>query len=153
MCRLRANFGLPIKALSFDLADRVRPSMTTCTTYPFLKGVHYGYDFYPGLLHGPGSSGRPFYLVSSLPRFSSSKPLEENGPFLYHSGPFKLYLLLRPLSGVHPHGHPLQGLPGAGLDSLCAPFLFTGCPDSLLSRFLSLACRAFGVSSFTLPAY
>ena len=27
MCRLRANFGLPIKALSFDLADRVRASM------------------------------------------------------------------------------------------------------------------------------
>lgn len=30
---------------------------------------------------------------------------------------------------------------------------FTGCPDSLLSRFLSLACRAFGIYSFTLPVY
>ena len=47
MCRLRANFGLPIKALSFDLADRVRPSMTTCTTYPFLKGVHLWIRFLP----------------------------------------------------------------------------------------------------------
>ena len=33
MCRLRANFGLPIKALSFDLADRVRASMRGCQEF------------------------------------------------------------------------------------------------------------------------